>query len=543
MTYEPRSAPPTPPAPPIEFQPVSGHRASLRTISVLFLLLLALSLFLTWRGFLPTWGDEAFTFRLANQSSYMFRHEIQYDVHPPLYFWLTKIITGMDTTRYDSPTASTVPRILAYLILLALVWSTLRLAARRVLKPEGMIFPAILIATSAHLALFGPMMRYYALSALGVTCATLLLMPPVRVPPGWPRNANTLRAVWYGLSLWVAFASAYLTVIVLPAHIIWLLKQPESERKPFLLSLLWVGIASLPLLWLLKLQLAHGSAGSFAGLGGILKGAVARLAFTIYSFTAGEFIRPWDWWFSIPLLIAFVILLIYAWKSRNTPSGSLLWLTLSISMVIGVLGLSYVGVGIEFCASRLFFLAPMFLLLLALGPSSANLNLNNKQIALVAIIILAAFNLYSSFNYSRGSGWIQSTYIIPWNEIATDIENLAHDDSVILHDDETLIYYLPQHIRNTLPVIDLRRAVEDYNMFEEPAGLDHAIAVYSPRDGSIEAGIPAHLFLYGPAWEPDAETTIEYVLEDETSMHWKSMLLGRRIYEVKKILIVYNAAG
>jgi len=30
----------------------------------------------------------------------------------------------------------------------------------------------------------------------------------------------------------------------------------------------------------------------------------------------------------------------------------------------------------------------------------------------------------------------------------------------------------------------------------------------------------------------------EYLVEDETSMHWKSMLLGREIDRVKKKLIV-----
>jgi hypothetical protein len=73
---------------------------------------------------------------------------------------------------------------------------------------------------------------------------------------------------------------------------------------------------------------------------------------------------------------------------------------------------------------------------------------------------------------------------------------------------------------------------------ERPATV---IALYSPRvlsDDEVKAVV----------WrifdrEPVIDRSVEYVREDETSVRWKSMLLGRQVYEAKKKLVVYNAAG
>jgi hypothetical protein len=44
----------------------------------------------------PTWGDETFTVRLSEESWGEFWNEIVNDVHPPLYFLLTKIENIID---------------------------------------------------------------------------------------------------------------------------------------------------------------------------------------------------------------------------------------------------------------------------------------------------------------------------------------------------------------------------------------------------------------------------------------------------------------
>ncbi len=525
---------------------MTGESLSKRKYLLPFVLLIGIvlivSLTLAYRGPLPTWGDETYTIRLANTTCYWFWDEIKKDVHPPLYFTLSKLVGDffVDKTEIWCP-APPLVRVLAYLFFLALIWETIRLLKRRVERVEAIILPALLIASSAHLALFGPMMRYYALSALGVTCATLFLLPPSLVPPKQAGKPLVHRAVWYGIYLWIALASSYLTAIVIPAHIIYLLTRRKSESRPFWKALIGVLITSIPLIWLLVTQLENVSGNPWPGLGVFFITAIGRFCFTIYSFLIGEFIRPWDWWLSIPAFLAFCYLVHLAWKTRKSQLGSLLWLTLSISLPLGILALSKIGVGLEFSASRLFFLAPMFLILLALGPSAKEKSGLTKKLGTTAIVILVIANLVSTYNYSRGTNFIQSTYIIPWKQICEDILILDTPDTMVLHDDFTLMYWLPKDQRKGWSMqIDL---TQDYDRIvpEEESSINRLLIIYSPRcftETDIDNLISWYFFSRKDFTPGDS---IEYLHEDETSVRFKSMLLRRQVYEVKKKLIVYNA--
>ena len=511
--------------------------------AVLFVLSLALS----FRGPRPTWADETFTLRIAPVYTRDFRHEIELDVHPPLYFALSSLaaeLSPRSPNPNDYPDYSSPPtvRAFSYLIFLALLWMTLRLAGRRVDKPEDMLLPTFLILTSAHLALFGPMMRYYALSALGVMSATLLLLEPVRQPSHFPSRSTVHRAVWYAVAMWVALSSSYITAIVLPAHIIFLLRRPKSEARPFWFALGAVALASLPLLWLLKIQTAFVSHHGSAGLAGVVKGSIARLAFTIYSFLIGEFVRPWDLLLSIPALIAFCFLVFLAWKVRKTALGGLLWLMLAISLPLGAIALALIGVGVEFCPARLFFLAPIFLILLALGPASAGIAPRTAGLGAAAIFVLVVVNLASTFNFHAGNLYIQSTYVIPWKEIGTRIQEISEssNETWVYTDDPTLNYWIEPDYPTKLIPKDIW-ADEMMLPYREGQGPDTIVLVYSPRAFTDE-GIrnTATCALQRSAV---LESSIEYLREDETAVRLKSMLLGRPVYEVKKVLAVYHAAG
>ncbi len=527
--------------------PVNRIRRRYVLLRFIAAVLFVLSLGLSFRGPRPTWADETFTLRILPVYTRDFWHEIELDVHPPLYFALSSIAAELspqspnphDYPDYPSPPTA---RLLSYVIFLALVWMTLRLAERRVDKPGDLLLPTFLILASAHLALFGPMMRYYALSALGVMSATLLLLEPIRQPSHFPAGSPARRAVWFAVALWVALWSSYITAIVIPAHIIFLLRRPRSEAQPFWWALAAVAVASLPLLWLLKIQTAFVTHHDSAGLAGLVKGSIARFAFTIYSFLIGEFVRPWDWLLSIPALIALGFLVFLAWKARKTALGGLLWLMLAISLPLGAIALAWIGVGVEFSPARLFFLAPIFLILLALGPASAGIAPRTARLGATAIFVLVVVNLASTSNFHAGNLYIQSTYVIPWKEIGARIEQISDRSrsTWVYTDDPTLNYWIEPDYPTKLIPKDIW-ADEMMLPYREGQGPDTIVLVYSPRAFTDE-GIrnTASCALQRPAV---LESSIEYLREDETAVRLKSMLLGRPVYEVKKVLAVYHAAG
>jgi len=502
-------------------------RARKLSFALLAGLLLVVSFLLAYRGPLPTWGDEAFTYRISLESWQNVNNEIRNDVHPPLYFWLSRVsggIFGPGSIRY-----------FAEIIFLLLVWQTIRLAKRRIGAGNDIILPALLIVSSAHLHLFGPMMRYYSLAALGVVTSTLLLLPPLKLPDIFGEKPILHRSVWYAVYLWIGLASSYITAAVIPAHLIYILTRPKSDRNKLLLALLIVILLFLPLIPLLLSQMEGIGGGIWSWFPSILITAIPRLFYTVYSFMLGEFIRPWDWWISVPSFISFCWLVYLAWKARSRPLGGMLWLVLTISAILGAMALALTGVGVEFCASRLFFLAPLFLILLGYGVTCTNPGTIQAKIGYLAIAVIVAANIVSTYNFHNRTNFIQSTYIIPWDEISRDVQTYATDSTLILTDDETLNYWLPENLATNCRIGNIDYLMVQMDRETVEVIPDRIIVVYSPRT----LGQDTHERI---AWMT-LDARKEYIREDETSVRYKSMLLRRPVYEVKKFLIVYNTAG
>ncbi len=509
------------------------RRKRLRFLPGLLLAVVILVLSMGWayRGSLPTWGDEAFTLRIAQSSWADFNTEIKNDVHPPLYFWLARLcsdIFGPGSVR-----------VLSQLIFLALIWETIRLARRRIEPGTGIVLVVLLIVSSAHLHLFGPMMRYYALAAVGVTSSTLLLLPPSGDVPAFGGSPYVHRSVWYAVFLWIALASSYMTAIVIPAHFIYMLSMPRADRRRFLLSLLISIICLIPFLPLFMAQVQGFHGKGMPGIVPLVIWVIIRLLFIIYSFLIGEFVRPWDWWLTIPTLIAFLFLVLLAWRMHKAPTGKLLWGVLMISLPLGALALTWIGIGVEFCASRLFFLAPLFLILIALGTADESLGSRMRSLGVGAVAILIGVNMVSTRNFSTGIGFIQSTYIIPWTRIADDIAANSTGYTVLFHDDETIEYWLDNNPNpDTFSLYSVLNGDEDL-IDRTP---DTVMVLYSPKSFTDRDLMSWRNLQHIQRRSCIERERIEYVREDETGMRWKSMLLRRDIYEVKKTLIVYNAA-
>jgi len=503
---------------------------------LLILVLFGISTWLAFRGSRPTWGDETFTLRMAIGTWKQFWNGILLDVHPPLYFALSKIAAYIPIGSFTVPSAV---RALAYVFYILLIVLTLGLLSKKTWDHTALFLSGLLLVASAHLALFGPMMRYYALSGIGAVAATLLLLPER------DEKANdgkaTRKAILYAISLLIALASSYITLVILPAHLIYILKKPK-QRQPFLDAFIWSIVISIPLLMLLAIQLSNQSASIHSDtLLSFIKGFVARIAFAIYSFSFGEFIRPWTP-IAIPAILSLAWLVVLSWKLRKTEIGGLLWLTIGTALPLGTIALTKTGVGIEFSASRILFLAPLFLILLAMAPSAHPPRSFARRSGLIAAVVLIIVNVISTWNYQSGTNFIQSTYVIPWKQIGLDTGHEIKRHSILCYDDDTLTYWL---VPETVPMSDfnLNNLSPEFNDLSQYVSYLRLmplpvffVAVFSPGERGPADRVKQ---MVGDSSTYTLQSETRYLLEDETSIRWKQMLLRRTVEPVKKVLRVY----
>ncbi|MFH1676935.1 MAG: hypothetical protein ABIC40_07905, partial [bacterium] len=319
------------PKPPPQLKPIEW-------LILLPIIAVVLSNFLlNLRGELPTWGDETFTLRLVSENWSEFFREIVSDVHPPLYFLLCKIFAGIpDLSGFNGAYH---PRFFSYLLFIFLFYLTVS-TPERWHEPGikgGFKYRAILgllILGSAFFALFGPMMRYYALSAIFVVSATNALFFAIN------QNGGKKSFTAYAVYIWLAFSTSYLTAIVIPAHMLYVLRSPQADKRKFTRALIGLSIASIPLIWLMAVQLRGINGGNWHGIRSFILHAIASGAFSIYSFTLGEFILPWKLAITLPAFAAFTFLLIYSFRRINSPYGKLIWLTFWVSLPIGAVALA-----------------------------------------------------------------------------------------------------------------------------------------------------------------------------------------------------------
>jgi len=507
------------------------------------LLILTYVLLAIFKGPLPFWGDEAFTARVAHSSWNAFIAEIANDVHPPLYFFIQWIIVSVfKLTSYESGDWRFF-RIFEQFMFFTLIWvmafEVLRVRTSWLKNSTSMALTICLMILSAHHVLFMPMLRYYCLAALLVFITTTHLFPEEKFPQIIKLRPMENRHIRYAIGLWFCLATSYLTVLIIPAHLAFILKMENPYRRNYIKALVVSLICAIPLFILMLYQMNGLDTSGFIGLIPFIKGFIARFAYTIYSFLIGEFIQPWDFWLSIPTLISMIYLILLSFRGKNDDFGKLIKLILLISLPLGILALTIIGIGIEFSASRLTFLAPFFLLLLVQAPFLEGITKKQKKSGIAAIILLLVLNIYSTVNYLSGREYIQSTYIIPWNEISVDILNTDRGSNLILYDDDTFTYWTEFYITPTTPSVNIFTLDPDSDdLF---TGRDWVTIVFSPSvisQESIESLIFDHTGI-----QPVISEQKNYLVEDETSMHWKSMLLGREINEVKKKLIIYNIQG
>ncbi len=219
--------------------------------------LLAASFFVFWSVVLslihPLWPDEGFTAKLLNYSPLTIIRITAHDVHPPLYYLLLKLwslIFGHSELGFRS-----------FSIFLAL--STFVVAAKLLKLLKLPLKPWLIIACGLlpFYIRYATEARMYALGSLEVLLLNLVFVQLRRRP-------NTKNKLLYGVFAAAGFYTQYLTILLVPLHLlVALFRSPHSSlwrKLRQLVSVFWLPAMVLAVLILPWLPvLAHQTGGVY----------------------------------------------------------------------------------------------------------------------------------------------------------------------------------------------------------------------------------------------------------------------------------------
>jgi len=456
------------------------------------------------------WSDEYFSYAVVFKGGFPSR--VLTDIHPPMYYLLAIAFTKI------GPDSLWMLRLFSVLCGIASIIIGFILCRRYFGTKAGDIF-ILLMPLNCHLILFSRMGRYYAPLMLLILLSQLAF-------DRLNEKRNWFNVILYAVSLAACFYTSLTSILIIPAH----LTAAALRRKRLGYILAGQAYASATLLaWLpvvLKQLSAKETLSPFANdIPFSLPGFIARIVWPLYGFSFGENIPPWLWIVAIPGII--VVAVTFIWflikgTRRGEFTGYLVWILIPLAILSGAI----LPVGIEFLPPRAMFLLPFWLMLLAAGISRMP-----RHIMPIPVIVLTVVSIVGLYQYSRNAGAFHSTYIMPWAEIAHEADRLAGEGGIIVADDESIAYYLPDDKR-----------LRFLSILGDPDKLTHpkrrVVLVVNPRDITPGGLLTPLLESLSAAGYHEAETR-EFLVEDEKTTHIKTRLLGREVSRVKKEVRLY----
>ncbi|UTX51479.1 glycosyltransferase family 39 protein [Candidatus Saccharibacteria bacterium TM7i] len=197
----------------------------------------------------PIWFDEGYSILLAKHSTAELLSLTAVDAHPPLYYLLLKVWSGVfGWGEYAIRSLS------AFLMSVAVVVAALTL--RKMFSTKVMLVAIPFILVAPFLLRYGYEVRMYALATLIAVSATYILV----------RIQSDKRWQWwipYSVLVALGMYTLYMTVAVWVAHFVWLLvvsiksKQRPFWRWPWLYAFAGAVVFFLPYIKTFLYQLTH----------------------------------------------------------------------------------------------------------------------------------------------------------------------------------------------------------------------------------------------------------------------------------------------
>ncbi|MDD2889597.1 MAG: glycosyltransferase family 39 protein [bacterium] len=143
-------------------------------------------------------------------------------------------------------------------------------------------------------------------------------------------------------------------------------------------------------------------------------GFIGRIAYAIYSFTIGQTIYPWNWRLVIPVIIIFVVIIMFAVR---TLKGKYRTLSFIIPLfIIGLLPVFSNRGAPEYCIGA----SIAYYIFIAVGISV----LKKRSLAL-GVIILIYLNGCSLFNLYKDREYLNQSFTDDWRKIAYFVNNVV----------------------------------------------------------------------------------------------------------------------
>jgi hypothetical protein len=476
---------------------------------------------------MPVWGDEYFTFKVSSFPIPETIKAVLSDAHPPLYWILTNLIQSVfPGDILPLRIFSALCGVLA-IFFTCLIIRNIRDDSQSVFDTQ-MIFLAIAL-TSPFTILFFSMARYYALFALLVSISLFMKTSPVKtIVKTWGIIVIDTLMLYTNFLAGVVLVSSYFVLISARTN------RPSSVKSLMIFFIPW--ILFLPIVPALLGIFAKINAQDLftADFGNGIKSVLTRLVYSFHVFMSGEFIYPWQ----LSGIIMFLTGIYLVNTSRREKSRFVPFFFFGVFLPLLYIvwaSVNKFSLGMEFLPSRIAFTQLGILLAIAIGLS----RISSLQLKSVLLLIIMIGNLHANYKMIHRENFLHSTYIIPWQEIADDIEKQADPNTdIILYDDSAFEYELIH--KSSFP--------QSYNVADQSFNLDEMIRyhpgsriwfVFSRRDLTPEKKIQSYLDTLENSGYRDSQH-FNYVEESDSAIKMKERFLGREVEKYKKEMILFQ---
>ncbi len=416
---------------------------SLNNILLIVAILAGLFLFCYRIGDHNLWIDEAFSLRMANKSfADLIASVAAQDPHPPLYYLILKYWGAIFGISIESG---------VYLsIFFGFLAGIAGCYLYKLMFNKHPWIAAVLIFCSPFYIMYTRMIRYYSLASFLTVVLLIIFLKFL--------NSNNKKWVYL-----LALIHVIMIYCDYPASTIFLgefitlclfYRKYRDKMLKLLVVFTITIIAFIP--WAQKLfyHLTELSKLPSADpLSGDIKGILLRTLFTIYDFSFGECIYPWNYFIIVPLSIIFIISTIvffYNLKKypHNVKDNILITITaVFVSFLTGILMANFLvsKQSFVYMPARLMFCFIPFILVIANGISFMD---KQKYIISIVIVILYSFvvgNFYNQTNY------INPLYAINWGNAFNRVNELFEPGDIVISDEsEVTDYYANIFLKNAI---------------------------------------------------------------------------------------------
>lgn len=300
-----------------------------------FLPLLALALCLRLYGLTDSaiWGDESSSLFLARYSPLQLWQHAAHDVHPPLYFYLLHLWTGvLDEGVLSLRLFSAVFGTLAVFLGGWLAW---RLASRR-----AAMLAVLLLALLPTAVRYSQEVRMYSLLGCWLLAATLALLY-------WLEEGRRRYLLAYVLLMTAAFYTHYFSLFGLLVHWAWLASLPSGplRRRDWWLANLAIVVLFLPwlpgLLDLVRHMAVLVAGGDVGWEPPVDARSVPAMLWQWLAQSDGNEL-PWLLLVGVPLLVTAAILLVLRQDRSRQRAGVLVALYVGLPLLV-LYGVSFLS--------------------------------------------------------------------------------------------------------------------------------------------------------------------------------------------------------